>query len=253
MRICLHALAVMAASLALPLKAHSCGGTELSAGVVAEIGEAGTLLLRDGRRIRLAGIELPDDPAARQQLAESLAEREVFLRGAATMPDRYGRVEAYVFAAGEGLDGPVQRVMLEKGLARVSARISDRACAAGFLSSESQARQARRGLWAEPRWAVLKAETPAAILAQRGAFALVEGRVLSVRESGGSIYVNFGRRWSEDFTVTVAKRHAAALAAGGLDVKRLDRHVVRVRGWIEERGGPWIEVTRPEQIELIRN
>jgi hypothetical protein len=24
-----------------------------------------------------------------------------------------------------------------------------------------------------------------------------------------------------------------------------------VRGWIEQRGGPWIEATRPEQIELI--
>ena len=25
---------------------------------------------------------------------------------------------------------------------------------------------------------------------------------------------------------------------------------VRVRGWIEARGGPWIEATRPEQIEI---
>ena len=25
---------------------------------------------------------------------------------------------------------------------------------------------------------------------------------------------------------------------------------IRVRGWIEERGGPWIEVTRAEQIEF---
>jgi hypothetical protein len=25
---------------------------------------------------------------------------------------------------------------------------------------------------------------------------------------------------------------------------------VRVRGWIEERGGPWIEAARPEQIEI---
>jgi hypothetical protein len=24
-----------------------------------------------------------------------------------------------------------------------------------------------------------------------------------------------------------------------------------VRGWIEERGGPWIEAAGPEQIEII--
>jgi hypothetical protein len=65
------------------------------------------------------------------------------------------------------------------------------------------------------------------VLAEQGRFALVEGRVLSVRESGATIYVNFGRRWTEDFTVTIL-----------------------VRGWIEERGGPWIEATRPEQIEF---
>jgi hypothetical protein len=31
--------------------------------------------------------------------------------------------------------------------------------------------------------------------------------VLSVRESGATIYVNFGRRWTEDFTVTILKRN----------------------------------------------
>jgi len=27
---------------------------------------------------------------------------------------------------------------------------------------------------------------------------------------------------------------------------------VRVRGWIEERGGPWVEAARPEQIEVAQ-
>jgi len=30
--------------------------------------------------------------------------------------------------------------------------------------------------------------------------------VLSVRESGGTIYMNFGRRWSQALTVTILKR-----------------------------------------------
>ena len=97
-----------------------------------------------------------------------------------------------------------------------------------------------------------KAEDPAEVLKQRGRFALVEGTVLSVRESGGTIYVNFGRRWSEDFTVTIAKRNERAFSAAGLEPKTLAGKRVRIRGWIEERGGPWVEAARPEQIEVAQ-
>jgi hypothetical protein len=87
-------------------------------------------------------------------------------------------------------------------------------------------------------------------LAERGRFALVEGQVLSVRESRGTIYVNFGCRWSEDFTLTVLKRNERAFAAAGVNLKKLSGRRIRVRGFVEERGGPWIEATRPEQLEL---
>ncbi len=59
-----------------------------------------------------------------------------------------------------------------------------------------------------------KADDHDAILNDLGRFAVVEGKVLSVRESGNLIYVNFGRRWSEDFTVTIAKRHQAGFYIG---------------------------------------
>jgi hypothetical protein len=98
---------------------------------------------------------------------------------------------------------------------------------------------------------VQRAEEPGAIARQQGRFTIVEGNVLSVRESGGTIYVNFGRRWSEDFTVTIAKRNERVFSSAGLAPKRLDRRRIRVRGWIESRGGPVIEAVRPEQIEVV--
>jgi hypothetical protein len=73
---------------------------------------------------------------------------------------------------------------------------------------------------------------------------------LSVRESGGTINVNFGRRWSEDFTATIPKRLDGRFTAAGLAPHSLSGRVVRIRGVVEERGGPWIEITRPDQIEL---
>ncbi len=115
------------------------------------------------------------------------------------------------------------RALLEQGYARVSAQIGDSGCAAAFLSAERNARAAGLGLWADPYYVVRNAEDPAGILAVRGHFAVVEGKVLSVRESGGTIYVNFGRRWSEDFTVTVLKRNERSFTAAGNAVKEAGR------------------------------
>ena len=80
---------------------------------------------------------------------------------------------------------------------------------------------------------------------------MVEGNVLSVRESGGTIYVNFGRRWTEDFTVTALKRNERTFSDAGLPLKKLEGRRVRIRGTVEERGGPWIEAMHPGQIEIV--
>jgi hypothetical protein len=47
------------------------------------------------------------------------------------------------------------------------------------------------------------------------------------------------------------KRNERIFAAAGREPKKLEGRRIRVRGWIEERGGPWIEASRPEQIEIV--
>jgi hypothetical protein len=116
--------------------------------------------------------------------------------------------------------------------ARVSARIGDKACAEALLATERAAREARRGLWADPNFAPLRAENLIRLQSERGHFTLVEGKVLSVRESGATIYVNFGRRWTRDFSVTIFRRHQRAFTAAGVEPKRLEGRRIRVRGWI---------------------
>jgi hypothetical protein len=73
----------------------------------------------------------------------------------------------------------------------------------------------------------------------------------SVRQSGGTVYVNFGRRWTRDFTLTVPRRLQAAFREAGRDPQMLEGRRVRVRGWLERRTGPIIEASAPEQIELL--
>jgi len=80
---------------------------------------------------------------------------------------------------------------------------------------------------------------------------VVEGRVLSVRQAGATTYLNFGRSWTRGFAATISRRTTAGLEAAGIIVKSLENRRIRVRGWVEARGGPRIEVLRAGQIELL--
>lgn len=242
-------LSCVAAALGCSAKAQDAACKFQPAGdvKVAGVRDGRTLMLDDGRELRLAGIETAaGGHSALRQLADGQTLRLERLGPAA---DRYGRLVAFAFLP-EAVR-PVQQVLLEQGEALVSARIGDKACADALLATERGARAAKRGLWADPNFAPLSSENLPALEAARGRFALVEGKVLSVRESGAIIYMNFGRRWTRDFTVTVLKRQQRTFAAAGLDVKQLEGRRIRVRGWVERRGGPIIEAAAPEQIELI--
>jgi hypothetical protein len=214
-----------------------------------------TVTLDDGRELRLPGIEVPESDgnavAARAALEKRVRGQEVLLLQMGPDSDRYGRL-----TAGLTLDDnekPVQLELLADGLALSASAAANTGCSVAFLNAEKAARVAGFGLWKTAYYAKTNAEDPSGVLAFRGHFAVVEGKVLSVRESGSVVYVNFGRRWSEDFTVTIAKRNERAFVAAGLVPKSLAGRRVRIRGWIEERGGPWVEAARPEQIEVLNN
>jgi hypothetical protein len=215
------------------------------------------VVLADGREARLAGIELAGDrDAAKAALEGLIGGKDVGLLKMGPDTDRYGRTVALVVAppsATAGISQSIQQVLLTQGHARVAAKIGDKACADELQQAEKTARAAGLGVWADPSYLIRNAEDPAGVLEARGRLAAVEGKVLSVRESGATIYVNFGRRWSEDFTVTIAKRNEKLFTSSGLDLRKLAGRNVRIRGTIEERGGPWIEATRPEQIEMTES
>ena len=250
--------------------AAPCRFNVVGSGRVVTVMDGRSLTLDDGREVRLAGIEVPPAPnptdrgpgggaAAKAALESLVVGRIVELRQRQPANDRYGRVLAFISippdpdgALPEAAEPSIAHALIGQGLARVGANLDDPACTAELLSRERVARTQRLGLWGEPDYAIMSAESGDALLGQEGHFAVVEGKVASVRESGGVIYMNFGRRWSQALTVTILKRHERSFAAAGLQPDRLANLRLRVRGYIEERSGPRIEATRPEQIEIAR-
>jgi endonuclease YncB( thermonuclease family) len=273
---------VIAGAIALATPAHAaarkssapagCQRTTVATGSVKAIIDGRTFMLTDGREVRLAGIEVPPsvampDPiraatapalagvpdaglAATNALGALIAGREVILLYPKLVSDRYGRLRADAAVAGAD-SGSVVKSLLSQGLARVAAPTGEPGCTAELIAAERVARGQKLGLWGDPRYFPKAADDPTGVLAERGRFTLVEGKVASVRESGGTIYLNFGQRWSEDFTVTILKRNERQFTAAGLAVRSLAGRRVLVRGFIEERGGPWIDARGPEQIEIL--
>ena len=245
MRFFVIASFVMLASSAAA--ATDCGKAELGTARVAAVRDGRTLLLADGRELRLAGIEAA--PAGAALLGRLTRDKVLHLRGAVGAKDRYGRMVG--FATPGDASESLQEALIAAGAARVSARAEDLACAEHLLTLERKARQARAGLWADPNFAPLRAELGPALDAQRGKFVLVEGKVLSVRDVGGTVYVNFGRHWTRDFTLTIPRRLRRGFRAAGIEPEALAGRRIRVRGWMERRGGPIVEATAPGQIEVL--
>ena len=233
----------------MPLAAlaqSACGGKDLGGGTVASIRDGRTLVLDDGREVRLAAIEAP---AAGAALAALAGHRPLMLKAGPEATDRYGRTVAFAFPA-ESAES-LQESLLAAGQARVSTRIGGKSCARQLLASEQQARAARRGLWADPNFAPLHADDYRRLRAETGHFVLVEGKVLSVRTSGATIYVNFGRRFTRDLSLTILRRLRAGFTAAGIEPGTLEGRRIRARGWLERRRGPIIAIGAPEQIEVV--
>jgi endonuclease YncB( thermonuclease family) len=237
---CVHLSTVSVASAA------ACDFEPQGEGRVASVIDDRTFRLEDGREVRLTGIENVSTGGA--ALSALVADRDVILRADSDTPDRWGRQGAFVFIAGS--TSPVQTQLLEQGQALVSGDVADKGCATALGVAEAVARRARRGTWADSN-VIKNAERPDDILTRIGQFTVVEGKVLSVREAGATFYANFGRRWTQDFAATISRRMMASFEAAGLSLKSLQNRNIRVRGFIERRGGPRIELVHVGQIEMI--
>jgi micrococcal nuclease len=222
---------------------------------VAEVLAGDLVRLSDGRAVRLAGIRVPAADAgqpgaerfaeqARAELIRLLDGQTVRLAPADAGHDRYGRLVAQI----ERSDGLwLQGALLEQGLAQVQTRPGEAARAAEMLVLEQAARAAGRGLWAEPAF---MPQDAGALRDGRGGFRIVRGQVLRVAPTESHLYLNFGADWRVDFTVRVRRAELDGVFAGA-DLEGLTGRLVEVRGVVLEAGGPLIELSHPEQLQVL--
>jgi hypothetical protein len=260
------ALLLASPALALPPAADSgpCSLENAVPATIAAIDEDFELLLDDGRRAVVSGVEVPAEPALRAEAAKKfnawLAGKDIFLAPLGPAPDRWGRTPAAVFAAqGEAADAPLVSAgaaLLEAGLARFRPDPPAAPCARAYLDAENAAREARAGLWGRPEYAEIDLSigdvnrNNERFLNRKGMI-LVSGVIRSVGETRGVIYLNFGaRRWA-DFAAVILRRDLGMFEQAHIFPLALTGRRARVRGLIETGSGPRMDIASPAALELL--
>lgn len=248
---------------AMPAAGADCGGEDGGSSLVTEIRGGDTLILQDGRSIRMAGVLLPRRAAtgdiasrardaAEKAIAEFVSGQTVELRLDARRRDRYGRILAQVFVMRDGKRVWVQEKLIGAGHARVMSSRENRICVSELLAMEKAARDAGQGQWGAGLYSVRPAASEDVLAGLAQSYEIIEGRIENVAEIRGRIYLNFGKNWKRDFTATISPE-AAKLFTEQKDFDGLRSRLVRVRGWIENINGPSINVTHPEQLEILES
>jgi hypothetical protein len=229
-------LRILALAVLLPLNAYA---DEV---VVADGALSGNeVALHDGRVLRLLGIKaaLPD---AKAFLSAAVLGKSLVLQNEAV--DRYGRLRAGAFV--QGAPASLEDGLLREGLAFVYPEKDDEGLDAS-CAEEREARQNKRGFWAQER------DTPTKDARSiEGTYGFVVGVVSKAERAKSKVYLSFGNEEHSDFIVAIAPKFLRPFKKQGLDLLALQGEKIRVRGWVISGNAPTINVVDFYQIALIK-
>jgi endonuclease YncB( thermonuclease family) len=234
---------------------------EGGSGTVAVVMDGDSFRLKNGGAdVRMLAIQAPKLPKGRkgfkawpmsseaQDALEALMRgHTVTLRLGQNPRDRNGRILAHV-VRDDGLW--LQEALVRDGWARVYTFPDNRDFAAELLKAESQARAAKRGLWRDDTYAV-RAATPEKLAADVGTFQIIEGKVVDTAKVKGRVFLNFGDDFKTDVTVVIPPDVVPMFAKAKLDPLSFKDKTIRVRGYVRSYNGPSIDISHPEQVEVL--
>ena len=203
--------------------------------IITKVIDGDTVILADGRHVRLIGIntpetgkrDQPEQPLARQakkQLQTLLRTGKVLLTPGKQPRDHYGRTLAYLDV--EGVD--VQAALLGAGMGWLVAIPPNIGRLKAYQTQQKRAEKQRRGIWANPRY---QPRDESKLTAKDTGFQLVRGRIQSIGHSRKNVYLNFGAH----FAVRISHGNWQNYFPESKEVFR--NKVVIISGWIRKQHG----------------
>ena len=194
---------------------------------VEHVYDGDTVLLADGRRVRLIGVNTPElgrdgrpdelyAQAAQRWLQQHADGQQVYLLPGVESHDRYGRLLAHLYLA----DGRLAaEELVRAGLGYALAVGGNRRLAACLFAAERDARQKHDRLWQQPPVAAAEID--------RAGFAMVRGHITRVTSTRRGLYIDLDR-------------HLALFLPNALLNSSVSDHwrtgqPLEVRGWVVDR------------------
>lgn len=234
---------------------------ETGTGRVVKVINPLTVELEDGRKIYLSGLDFPDldyyapgelAVTAQKIMADMLEGKDVTLyqtkSGDRGRTNRMGDHLAHLQRKEGSLW--VQGTLLSLGLARVRTTADTPEMASQMYSIESQARLEKLGLWSIVAFQI---STPDDAEKFIGTYHVVEGQILGATMKKNRLYLNFGKNWKNDFTVSISASDRRIFQNQGHNPQDWMGSKVRVRGWLGSYNGAYMEIDHPERFELLED
>ena len=199
---------------------------------VKTVYDGDTVVLEDGRKIRLLGINTPEvqhkekmadagGEDAKAWLINKLQHTRVRLEVDAEKTDKYGRTLAHLFSEAKE---HINLSLVKAGLAAISIYPPNLLYVNELLAAEKKAERDKLGIWHRPEYAVI----PVNNLTEAGhpGWTRLVGKVVAIRNTPKSIYLVFSSR----FEARIERKWQSLFP----DVNDYLGKTVEVRGWLNK-------------------
>lgn len=216
---------------------------------VKTVYDGDTVVLEDGRKIRLLGINTPEvqrpdkmadagGEEARRWLINKLQNSKVRLVTDAEKKDKYGRTLAHLFTEKKE---HINLSLVAAGLAEVSIYPPNLFYADELNKAQNLAEKARLGIWQRPEYATI----PVNHLNGKGhtGWTRLVGKVVNIRNTRKFIYLEFSRQ----FEARIERKWLSLFP----DINGYLGKDIEVRGWLNKNRGRFsILIRHPSAIKF---
>lgn len=219
---------------------------------VKKVFDGDTILLTNGTKVRLLGINTPEvetrnksaqplGEEAKQWLEKALLGKKVFLIKDSEKKDKYGRTLAHVFTEERR---HINLELVEIGLATVNIHPPGLKYADELLVAQDKAESEKIGLWQHKQY-------------QRKSIISIEGKrpkgwqrlfgeIIGIRESRKYVYLEF----SKFLDARIARKHLSYFP----DISIYLHKTIEVRGWLSRRKKHFSMLIRhPSAIKVMKS
>jgi endonuclease YncB( thermonuclease family) len=246
---------LLSAFLVFTSPAQACEADRIDLSTsVSWVYDGDTVRLRDGRKLRLIGINTPEtgnkktlaEPggeAAARRLAELIEDsgNAIRIRIGEDSHDRYGRMLGHAYNT---RDQSITRILITEGHGAAVTVAPNQWNADCYYAAEEVARKHKRGIWASNSLGpIASTELPAGI---RG-FRIIRGRVISVKRVSNSTWLNLQGK------IGLRIDHDDQPYFEEMDLRSLNQRVIEARGWIYQyKGQPRMHISSPRSIRILQ-